>query len=72
MKKRKLKLTLPGLFSMQFARQPNLHPRYSPQPTDMNVARDAVACSLESISSKAHMGAVNTAIVTLANLMLKH
>lgn len=57
---------------MQIARQPDLHPRSSLQPTDMYVASDAVACSCESVSSKAHMGAVSTAVVILASVMFKH
>lgn len=55
---------------MQIARHRNLHPKSSPQPTDMCVVNEAVAC--ESVRSKAHMGAVNTAAVTLANLMFQH
>lgn len=39
--------------------------------TGMCVAVDAVAHCFEYVSSKAHEEAVNTALVTLANLMLK-
>lgn len=37
----------------------------------MCVAVDAVAHGFESVSSKAHEEAVNTTLVTFANLMLK-
>lgn len=57
---------------MQIAGDRNLYPKSSPELTDMRVASEAVARSCESVRSKAHMGAVNTAAVTLANLMFKH
>lgn len=60
------------LFSMQIAKWPDLQSSSSPQPTGMYVAGDAVAHSCETVSHEVHMGAVSTAVVTLANLMLKH
>lgn len=57
---------------MQIARPLNLHPGSSPQLTGVCRASEAAACSHESVRSKAHMGAVSTATVTLANLMYQH
>lgn len=63
--------TLPGLFSTQIAKQPHLEVVYS-QLARMWPVSDAVARLCESVSSKARKGAVNTAVVILANLMFKH
>lgn len=57
---------------MQIARRCNLHPKSSPQLTEVFVASEAAAHSPEFVRSQAHMGAVNTAAVALANQMLQH